>query len=203
MGWIRARIPCSFHRLPAGPGLHPSAAAPLTQSKGRGRAPMMDGIMSLPFAWAFGILFVIVMLRSNATYWAGRGVAAGGRKTRLHKYLNSASVLRAEKVIARWGAPAVAVSFLTIGFQTAVNAAAGLGRMPLRRYIPATVVGSTMWACIYATIGLAAFDAAVAAAAGSPVALAALAGIVALVVLLVVVAKRRRSRLLARADVDA
>jgi membrane protein DedA with SNARE-associated domain len=164
---------------------------------------MMDGIMSLPFAWAFGILFVIVMLRSNATYWAGRGVAAGGRKTRLHKYLNSASVLRAEKVIARWGAPAVAVSFLTIGFQTAVNAAAGLGRMPLRRYIPATVVGSIMWACIYATIGLAAFDAAVAAAAGSPVALAALAGIVALVVILVVVAKRRRSRLLARADVDA
>lgn len=155
---------------------------------------MMNGIMSLPFVWAFSILFVIVMFRSNATYWAGRGVAAGGRKTRLHKYLDSAAVLRAEKVIARWGALAVAVSFLTIGFQTAVNAAAGLGRMPLRRYIPATVVGSIMWACIYATIGLAAFEAAVAAAAGSPGALAALAGIVVLIVAAIFVARRRRAR---------
>lgn len=158
---------------------------------------MMDGIMALPFMWAFSILFVIVMLRSNATYWAGRGVAAGGRKTRLHKYLNSAAVLRAEKAIARWGAPAVAVSFLTIGFQTAVNAAAGLGRMPLRRYVPATVVGSVLWACIYASIGLAAFDAAAAAVAGSPLALAALAGIVVLVAGVIVVGKRRKARILA------
>lgn len=132
---------------------------------------MMDSIVSLPFVWAFLILFCIVMLRSNATYWAGRGLAAGGRKTKFQKHLDSPAVLRAEKIIARWGAPAVSVSFLTIGVQTAINMAAGLGRMPLRRYIPATVVGSIAWACIYATIGLAAFDAAIAAAAGSPLAL--------------------------------
>lgn len=132
---------------------------------------MMDSIVSLPFVWAFSILFVIVMLRSNATYWAGRALAAGGRKTKLQKHLDSDAVKRAEKVIARWGSPAVAVSFLTIGVQTAVNMSAGLGRMPLRRYIPATVVGSIAWASIYATIGIAAFEAALAAAAGSPVAL--------------------------------
>jgi membrane protein DedA with SNARE-associated domain len=131
----------------------------------------MDAIVSLPFVWAFLALFVIVMLRSNATYWAGRGLAAGGRKTKLQKYLDSPTFRRAEKIIGRWGAPAVSVSFLTIGVQTAINMAAGLGRMPLRRYIPATVAGSIAWACIYATIGLAAFDAAVAAAAGSPLAL--------------------------------
>lgn len=134
----------------------------------------MDNITSLPFIWAYLILFCIVMARSNATYWAGRGLAAGGRKTRMQKYLDSAAVARAEKIIAKWGAPAVAVSFLTIGVQTAINAAAGLGRMPLIRYIPATVVGSLAWAAIYATIGLAAFEAAVAAAAGSPWALLAL-----------------------------
>ena len=132
---------------------------------------MMDSIVSLPFVWAFLILFVIVMLRSNGTYWAGRALAAGGRKTKLQKHLDSPAVVRAEKIIARWGAPAVSVSFLTIGIQTAVNMSAGLGRMPLSRYIPATVVGSIAWACIYATIGLAAFDAALAAAAGSPLAL--------------------------------
>jgi len=156
---------------------------------------MMDSIVSLPFIWAFGILFVIVMLRSNGTYWAGRGLAAGGRKTKMKKYLDSAAVQRAEKIIARWGAPAVSVSFLTIGVQTAINMSAGLGRMPLRRYIPATVIGSIAWAAIYATIGLAAFDAAVAAAAGSPWALLTLVllvGAAALATHLFRVSRRRK-----------
>lgn len=156
---------------------------------------MMDSIGSLPFVWAFCILFVIVMLRSNATYWAGRGVAAGGRKTKMQKYLDSPGVLRAEKIIARWGAPAVSVSFLTIGVQTAINMAAGLGRMPLRRYIPATVIGAIAWATIYATIGLAAFDAAVSAAAGSPFALLGLVlllAVLALGVHLFRVSRRRK-----------
>ena len=60
----------------------------------------MDAVTSLPFAWAFLILFVIVMLRSNATYWAGRGISAGGRKSKLQKYLNSPSFARAETFIA-------------------------------------------------------------------------------------------------------
>lgn len=132
---------------------------------------MMDSIVSLPFVWAFLILFVIVLLRSNATYWAGRGLAAGGRKTKIQKYMDSPAMLRAEKLVARWGAPAVSLCFLTIGVQTAVNMSAGVARMPLRRYIPATVAGSIAWATIYATIGMAAFDAAIAAAAGSPLAL--------------------------------
>ncbi|POH59026.1 hypothetical protein CVS28_08875 [Arthrobacter glacialis] len=155
----------------------------------------MDSIVSLPFIWAFLILFAIVMLRSNATYWAGRGLAAGGRKTKLQKHLDSPAVLRAEKIIARWGAPAVSVSFLTIGVQTAINTAAGLGRMPLRRYIPATVIGSIAWATIYATIGLAAFDAALAAAAGSPLALIGLvllAGVAALSIHLFRVSRTRK-----------
>ncbi|WP_240629759.1 DedA family protein [Specibacter cremeus] len=156
---------------------------------------MMEGIASLPFAWAFGALFVIVMCRSNATYWLGRGVAAGGRKTRLQRHLDSASVLGAERALARWGAPAVAASFLTIGFQTAMNAAAGLGRMPLRRYVPATVVGSVAWAFIYATIGLAAFDAAIGAAAGSPAAIIALVAIAVVVLGAIWCLLYRRSRI--------
>lgn len=163
---------------------------------------MMDSIVSLPFVWAFLILFVIVMLRSNGTYWAGRGIAAGGRKTKMQKYLDSPAVLRAEKVIARWGAPAVSVSFLTIGVQTAINMSAGLGRMPLRRYIPATVVGSIAWATIYATIGMAAFDAAIAAAAGSPLALIALVLLVGGAILGVHLFRVSRTRKLDRAALD-
>ncbi|WP_237759814.1 DedA family protein [Arthrobacter alpinus] len=163
---------------------------------------MMDSVTSLPFVWAFLILFVIVMLRSNGTYWAGRGLAAGGRKTKLQKHLNSPGVLRAEKLIARWGAPAVSVSFLTIGVQTAVNLSAGLGRMPLRRYIPATVVGSIAWACIYATIGLAAFDAAIAAAAGSPLALVILIVTVAAVILSIHLFRVSRTRKLDKSAME-
>lgn len=167
---------------------------------------MMDSITTLPFIWAYLILFGIVMARSNATYWVGRGVAAGGRKTKMQKYLDSPAIARAEKVIARWGAPAVSVSFLTIGVQTAVNAAAGLGRMPLRRYIPATIVGSLAWAAIYATIGLATFEAAVAAAAGSPLALIALILVLAAIVSLIVwrrKSKRRRAAHSVISDVAA
>ena len=163
---------------------------------------MMDSIVSLPFVWAFLILFGIVMLRSNATYWAGRGLAAGGRKTKLQKHLDSPAVMRAEKIIARWGAPAVSVSFLTIGVQTAINTSAGLGRMPLRRYIPATVIGSIAWATIYATIGLAAFDAAIAAAAGSPLALIGLVLVVGVAVLSVHLFRVSRTRKLDKSALE-
>ncbi len=66
---------------------------------------------------------------------------------------------RAADRLNRWGAPVVAASFLTIGVQTAINLAAGANRMPLVRYIPATVVGSTAWAFLYGTVGFVGFEA--------------------------------------------
>jgi membrane protein DedA with SNARE-associated domain len=64
---------------------------------------------------------------------------------------------RMQRAVARWGAPVVTVSFLTVGIQTLVNLAAGVMRMPLRRYIPALIVGSILWAFLYATVGFATF----------------------------------------------
>ena len=65
------------------------------------------------------------------------------------------------------------VSFLTIGFQTVVNAAAGLIRMPWVRYTIAMLIGCVAWALIYATVGIAAVEAGIALAAHSPWALVA------------------------------
>ena len=62
-----------------------------------------------------------------------------------------------QQVVARWGAPVVTASFLTVGIQTLVNLAAGVMRMPLRRYIPALIVGSILWAFLYATVGFVTF----------------------------------------------
>lgn len=111
---------------------------------------MLEG---LPFPLAFGVLFAIVMLRANATYWLGRGAEAGAERTRLSRTLASPRFRRAQQIVARWGAPIVTVSFLTVGIQTLINLAAGVARMPMRRYLPAVTLGSILWALLYATVG--------------------------------------------------
>src|SRR5690349_23772252 len=93
------------------------------------------------------------MVRANATYWLGRGAQSGARRTRLSGLLTSPRFRRAQDIVSRWGAPIVTVSFLTVGIQTLINLAAGVARMPLRRYLPAVIVGSILWALLYATVG--------------------------------------------------
>ncbi|MFC8038380.1 DedA family protein [Paenarthrobacter sp. NPDC057355] len=148
--------------------------------------------MSLPFGVALAALFAIVMIRVNVTYWIGRGVVAGFAHTRYGTSLERPKAARAQALIQRWGPYAVVLSFLTIGFQTAINLAAGAARMPLRRYLPAAVIGSIIWAVLYATIGLAALDTWLAVAAASPVGAAlGIAVLAALLVWIVVIRKRR------------
>lgn len=122
-----------------------------------------------PYPLALATLFVIVMLRANGTYWLGRGLRTGARQTRLTKLVDSPGFLRAEHLVARWGAPVVALCFMTVGVQTMVNLAAGATRMPMRRYLPAVTIGSVIWAFIYATVGFVTIQALVVAYHQSPV----------------------------------
>ncbi|MFF7300459.1 VTT domain-containing protein [Streptomyces sp. NPDC008265] len=101
-----------------------------------------------------GALYVIVLLRAGGTFAVGWLAGAGARRSRFAGRISSAKFQRAERAIQRWGAPVVAVSFLTVGFQTAANFLAGSMRMPLPRYLPALFVGGALWALIYATAGL-------------------------------------------------
>ena len=115
----------------------------------------------MPDSWPVAALFVFLVAvafgRAGATYALGRGVRhLGGRHTSL---LDRPSVARAERTVSRYGAPAVTLCFLTVGVQTAVNAAAGSLRMPLRRYLPALALGAVIWASVYVTVGLAVFEA--------------------------------------------
>ena len=115
----------------------------------------MDYFRGLPFPLAVGALFVIVFLRAGGTYALGRAVRSGAsRSERVQRMVSSPRFLRAQDLIERWGAPIVVLSFLTVGFQTVANLAAGFGRMPLRRYVPALVIGGLLWALLYATVGL-------------------------------------------------
>ncbi|MFD4374332.1 DedA family protein [Streptomyces sp. NPDC058486] len=105
-----------------------------------------------------GTLYVIVLLRAGGTFAVGWLAAAGARRSRFAERISSAKFQRVESAIQRWGAPVVAVSFLTIGFQTAANFLAGSMRMPLPRYLPALFIGGAAWALLYATFGLGALS---------------------------------------------
>ena len=89
----------------------------------------------------------------------------GGQRRRAYAGADSPVLMakprfaRMQQMVERWGAPVVALSFLTVGIQTLVNLAAGVMRMPLRRYLPALTVGAILWAFLYATVGFATFAA--------------------------------------------
>ena len=59
----------------------------------------------------------------------------------------------------RFGAPAVTLGFLTVGVQTAINASAGMLRMPQRRFLPAVALGAALWSVLYTTVGFTVVDA--------------------------------------------
>jgi membrane protein DedA with SNARE-associated domain len=111
-----------------------------------------------PFWLVALALFAIVELRANGTYWLGRLASAGASRTRLARLMETSGYCRACERIDRLGAPVVALSFLTIGFQTLANLAAGATRMKLRHYLPAAAVGGVAWALLYATVGTVGFE---------------------------------------------
>jgi membrane protein DedA with SNARE-associated domain len=110
-----------------------------------------------PYPVAVAALFVVVMLRAGGTYAIGRAAQEGVRRSRLSRAMSKPRFARMQQMVARWGAPVVTLSFLTVGIQTLVNLAAGVMRMPLRRYIPALTIGAILWAFLYATVGFATF----------------------------------------------
>lgn len=110
-----------------------------------------------PFLTTVAILFVIVFLRAQATYWAGRAVGSGLSRTSFGRRMEGPRTQHAITSLHRWGAPLITFSFLTIGFQTVVNAAAGLTRMRWIRYTAAMVPGCVLWGLLYGSVGFAAF----------------------------------------------
>lgn len=129
---------------------------------------MPSFLEGLPFWWLVLALFAVVVCRAQATYWAARGAVAGTSRSRWGRWLESAAVRRASALLDRWGLPIVTLSFLTVGLQTVMNAAAGIARVPWWRYTLAMLPGCVAWAFISATVGVALFWAVLASIAGSP-----------------------------------
>lgn len=165
---------------------------------------MPDFLTELPFWVAFGFLFLGAMLRGQGTYWIGRIATeqtlrrtrpTGGWRLRAHRALSHQGTQTGVAAIRRWGLLIVPVAYLTVGFQSMVMAGAGVLRIPWPRFTLAQVPGAVAWAGIYSTIGFAIWNAALAAAAGSPAGIAVLVVLVVLAALIVtVLAIRRRHR---------
>ena len=150
---------------------------------------------NVPFPAIVAALFAIVVFRAGSTYLVGRLAAYGARHTRLSKLLDSPAFAAASERIDRYGAPVVGLSFLTIGFQTLANLAAGATRMRWFHYLPALALGGLAWALIYATIGTVGLDLFGRLYALSPVgASAALVGLVAVIAGYIIWQHRRATR---------
>lgn len=117
-----------------------------------------------PWVGLFAFLTVVVFLRAQGTYWVGwvarmgtEAVARGDatpRLARLAARFSGPGMDRARAFLERWGFVGIPFSFLTIGFQTLVNAAAGFTRMRWDLYTAAMIPGCLMWAALYATVGV-------------------------------------------------
>ncbi|AZN28965.1 hypothetical protein EJO69_00600 [Flaviflexus salsibiostraticola] len=151
-----------------------------------------------PFLLVYLALLVIVFCRAQATYWIGyyvttrltKNVPETGWRRRFYTWSEQDSVKAGIDTIHRRGWIIIPLSFLTIGFQSIIQFAAGLIRFSPPRYTAAMLPGCMAWALIYSTIGFSVWGALIAAFAGSPYGIALLL----LLVLIIVLGLRWRRR---------
>ncbi|WP_315428570.1 hypothetical protein [uncultured Rothia sp.] len=117
---------------------------------------MKEWFDALPIEVALAFMWVVGIIRTSIVYALGALAAEGGaRLDRIRKAMDSPLYRKARRLINRWGVIAVPLCFLTVGLQTAVIITTGFTKMPLRRWVPAMLLGTFIWACIYTTIGFA------------------------------------------------
>ena len=117
---------------------------------------MKEWFDALPIEVALAFMWVVGIVRTSIVYALGALAAEGGaRLDRIRKAMDSPLYRKARAFINRWGVVAVPLCFLTVGLQTAVIITTGFTKMPLRRWVPAMLLGTFIWACIYTTIGFA------------------------------------------------
>ena len=152
----------------------------------------MDEILSnFPFWGAWIFMYVLGTLRGQGTYWIGRGASSAvthvgseeehdSKWAQIKAWLNSDRTKTGRTLVHKIGVVAVPLSYLTVGLQTAVLAAAGLVRIQWWKFTVAQIPGAIAWATIYSGVGLAGWRAVLAIFTGD--------GIVPAIVFVVLVA---------------
>ena len=152
----------------------------------------MDEMLSnFPFWGAWIFMYVLGTLRGQGTYWIGRGASSAAthvgseeehdsKWAQIKAWLNSDRTKTGRTLVHKIGVVAVPLSYLTVGLQTAVLAAAGLVRIQWWKFTVAQIPGVIAWATIYSGVGLAGWSAVLAIFTGD--------GIVPAIVFVVLVA---------------
>lgn len=173
---------------------------------------MPTWLSELPFVVLYIVLYLGSTTRGQGIYWLSRlatektlatSKCPSPKRAQLAAWLDGDSVARGRHALERWGLPLIPLSYLTVGFQTLVHAAAGVLRINWLRFTLVQIPGSLAWAAIYATIGFAAWEAAIGAAAGSPAGWAVIGIIVVAAATLVVRSIGRRRKAGAAAEAEA
>lgn len=168
-----------------------------------------DFLAQLPYWLAVAILVVIALLRGQMMYWIGRIVTEQAIKgTRSHpakktrrnlirrtvSWLDDGGADPGVGALRRWGLGMVPFSYVTVGFQSMVQAGAGILRIDWWKYLLAQLPGAVVWGLFYATVGFAAWEIAFNQALRSPWGIAVLLVLVAIIVLSVKLARRNGAR---------
>ena len=152
----------------------------------------MDEMLSnFPFWGAWIFMYILGTLRGQGTYWIGRGASSAAthvgseedhdsKWAKIKAWLNSDRTKTGRTLVHKIGVVAVPLSYLTVGLQTAVLAAAGLVRIQWWKFTVAQIPGAIAWATIYSGVGLAGWSAVLAIFTGD--------GIVPAIVLVVLLA---------------
>lgn len=138
---------------------------------------MEDMLADFPFWGAWIFMFILGTLRGQGTYWIGRGASsaathvgsdgdADSKWAKVKAWLNSDKTKTGRTLVHKIGVVAVPLSYLTVGLQTAVLAAAGLVRIQWWKFTVAQIPGAMAWATIYSGVGLAGWKAVMAVFTG-------------------------------------
>ncbi len=161
---------------------------------------MPDFLTGWPFWLVFAFLTLGAMLRGQGIYWLGRIFTVQtlrrthptkGWRLRAHRALSGESAQRGVAAVRKWGVVIVPFAYLTVGFQSMVMAGAGILRINWLLFTLAQLPGAIAWGAIYSTVGFAVWNAALAAAAGSPAGIAVLVLLVVTIVVVIVLRRRR------------
>lgn len=156
-----------------------------------------------PFPLVFLTLTLLVASRSNLVYGIGRygrrvtisgREPSGGFRRRAWQWANAKRTQRAMDNIKKRGWIVISLAYLTIGIQTVVNVAAGVVGLSWPKYNLAAFPGWLAWALIYSTVGFAVWNAAVAAAAGSPAGIAVFCALALAAAIGCILSRRRKKR---------
>jgi membrane protein DedA with SNARE-associated domain len=143
---------------------------------------VIEWILAQPFVFAAALLALVACFRSQGTYWLGRGIRAGVIRAKWAQRFQEEKATAAVARLEKYGWPAIPLSFLTVGFQTAVHLSAGLIGWRWPRYTLAASIGWVLWGVVYAAGGLAVFAGLFALAQASPM---AAVGVIKLVIIAV------------------